>query len=1038
MEDLCRICGSGEVDELISVSCTVSSHKRTVGEMISAVMGLRFSLTQYDRMHRVPGQLCDQCLARLNRAYAVWKRCRYASGLARCKRGEEDQYFRCRICASAEAGELISVAYVCNAWNVQIVTMVHELTAVRYRKGDGLPAFVCAECLASLNVAYEFRRDALASAKAFEGASVEGRPWQMMQFRQDEPQRLVVELASEARLDAKGGVYCSICSAVNPGEGLEKTCVGCLLEFSNYDEIVGEISKYGKHETKVENDDGEDGMDDGPAYESVDEAETEDKSKVIEDDLKEFVQYKREETSAESSALAYLPKTVKPTPKTNFHIEDTVEAICCVTGCVWTGTQDEQLWHLRHLHSDLDKVKSESKLFCRFCDKLFPSLTQLKNHSIRKKTIFKCLFGGCTFSAKNMGRIVLHYAQHGPDTPTIGPPVIPASQAENHIAAEQITEYRCCVKNCHQSGSMDQIQSHMNRVHPNGMECRSGAYFCQHCERSFPDNDTLRGHFQRQTTLYKCTIDGCCMSSKVKKILLKHCTGLHQKVFRIRPVNSTRPKVTARPDLGNFNVVGSVDDCIDVLSRKGEWCCTCLKLFATEEYLRQHRETNHPIEGEEDQPSSFQCTQCNACFADANELTEHVKKSAQEQHYYCRACAYLMWNGRELVRHRYLVHGQPTEGDDDEAGRLYDEEPTGPFRCCGCPSIFYYEADLIDHRQVQHETVESVATSVQFQCDHCHRVFDTMQTYREHTDKFRNLLFRCKIADCNFRTEKRLTIKEHVSPFVVHSHVPPPAKVKLFQCCVKGCFFDDASYWAVTLHGVESHPEIRAANADRYQGATFSCQACCMGFESKLLRDSHVRRRCDQQRMACDQCPRIFSGKIALAAHLIRYHGMAARKANERSVCNICGKQVSVYNMKAHLDVHNDVRRWRCTECPAAFNYKTLLQKHALTHSQERPAVCRYGCGKRYRQTVDRNRHEKLAHQSDQPLPYACSECDATFVRDRDLRLHSRKHTGLKLFPCGRCGASFDLLREIESHREVCLGQLEQDMGYVEEYVVAD
>lgn len=38
MEDLCRICRSAEVDELISVSCTVASQNRTVGEMIIAVM----------------------------------------------------------------------------------------------------------------------------------------------------------------------------------------------------------------------------------------------------------------------------------------------------------------------------------------------------------------------------------------------------------------------------------------------------------------------------------------------------------------------------------------------------------------------------------------------------------------------------------------------------------------------------------------------------------------------------------------------------------------------------------------------------------------------------------------------------------------------------------------------------------------------------------------------------------------------------------------------------------------------------------------
>ncbi|XP_039439492.1 zinc finger protein 91-like [Culex pipiens pallens] len=1036
MEDLCRICRSAEVDELISVSCTVASQNRTVGEMIIAVMGLRFSLTQYDRMHRVPGQLCDRCLARLDRAYAIWKRCRFASGLARCKKGEEDGYFRCRICASGDADELISVTYVCKAWNVQIVTMVYELTAMRYKEGDGLPAYVCAECLKSLGVAYEFRRDALESAKAFEGASIDRYPWQAMQFQVDQPERLVVDLASEAQLDMKGGVYCSVCRAVIAAEELEKTCAGCMLEFSNYDAIVGKIANYGKREIKTEK-----GMDDGPAYESVDEVEVDEQSKAIEDDLSEFVQFKQEDSPLESSDEAYLPKTIKPLQKTNFHIENTVESVCCVMGCVWTGSQGELLWHRKHLHSDLAKLKSESQLMCRYCDRSFPSLGQLNKHCDRKRSIFKCLFNECTFTAKNMGGIVLHYAKHGSDKPAIGPPVIEAHQAEKHIATEHITEYACCVTDCHQTGTMDQIQSHYNRIHPDGMECRNGSYYCQHCERTFPDTDTLRHHFQRESTMYKCTIDGCCLSSKVKQILINHCTGPHQKVFKIKPVNTLRPKVTPRPDLKCFKVVGCVDDCIDVLSRKGEWCCTCHKLFASEDYLRQHRDTTHPVQPPsmfEDQ-HPFLCMQCNAGFSDANALTEHVAKNSQQNHYYCRGCKYILWEGRELVKHRYLVHGQPADGEDDEVGRLFDEEPMGPFRCCGCTLIFYSEAELIEHRQLQHATVESVATSFQFQCEHCHRVFDKLALFREHQDKFRNLLYRCKIADCNFRSEKRLTIKEHVSPFVSHNRVPPPANIKLFQCCVDGCFFDDASYWTVTKHVVASHPEVRAANAGQYQGSKFSCQACGMGFEVKTARDYHVRRRRDQQQMACDQCPRVFGGKIALSAHKIRYHGNAARKANERSICNICGKQVSVYNMRAHLDVHNDVRRWRCTECPAAFNYKTLLQKHAFSHSGLNTAVCRYGCGKAYRQTTDRNRHEKLVHQSDQPLPYACTECDASFVRDRDLRIHSRKHTGLKLFPCERCGASFDLLREIESHREECVGeQLEPDMEYVEEYVVAD
>ncbi|XKL66921.1 hypothetical protein PGB90_010341 [Kerria lacca] len=108
-------------------------------------------------------------------------------------------------------------------------------------------------------------------------------------------------------------------------------------------------------------------------------------------------------------------------------------------------------------------------------------------------------------------------------------------------------------------------------------------------------------------------------------------------------------------------------------------------------------------------------------------------------------------------------------------------------------------------------------------------------------------------------------------------------------------------------------------------------------------------------------------------------------------------------------------RRYICSICYRAFDYKHVLQNHQRTHTGEKPFACKC-CNKRFTRDHHLKTHMRL-HTGEKP--YSCDDCGKKFVQVANLRRHVRVHTGEKPYKCNfeNCKLSFSDSNQLKAHR---------------------
>ncbi|XP_015267556.1 PREDICTED: zinc finger protein 581-like [Gekko japonicus] len=101
-----------------------------------------------------------------------------------------------------------------------------------------------------------------------------------------------------------------------------------------------------------------------------------------------------------------------------------------------------------------------------------------------------------------------------------------------------------------------------------------------------------------------------------------------------------------------------------------------------------------------------------------------------------------------------------------------------------------------------------------------------------------------------------------------------------------------------------------------------------------------------------------------------------------------------------------------CPVCSRTFEYLSYLQRHSITHSENKPHRCRT-CGKAFKRASHLERH-KYTHSGRKP--YECPICHRSFRDSGELFHHQWLHTGSWPYKCEACHMRFVERNTLQRH----------------------
>ncbi|XP_045766397.1 zinc finger protein 479-like isoform X1 [Maniola jurtina] len=272
-----------------------------------------------------------------------------------------------------------------------------------------------------------------------------------------------------------------------------------------------------------------------------------------------------------------------------------------------------------------------------------------------------------------------------------------------------------------------------------------------------------------------------------------------------------------------------------------------------------------------------------------------------------------------------------------------------------------------------------------FQCDYCHKQFDTKSSIRRHMYLHLDVKkFPC--GNCKKVFRKQLYLSAHIT----RQH-PDWDQHYMCNLCDKPFLLREN----LMVH-MASHTNTETM---------FKCIYCKEKFLEQIDLIQHEKQHLVSGLYDCIICEQSFDCRNKLSMHFKTHLRV------KDFICQHCGKEfLRMNSMRRHVQICHAGIRIQCAICKKYL--KGHLSEHMRTHEKRRPHKCP-DCGQSFTQSTQLTVHRR-SHTGARPYP--CRICNRPFTHSNALMLHIRRHTGEKPFECAMCPMSFSQLPHMKAH----------------------